>query len=248
MPGDRPATPVRSTAPQTGQASGQASGQHTASEAETRPEADAPEADAPLAAVRWPVHTARLRLRPRAAGDLEATWAFRQLDSVNYWLVSAPATLEEYRAVYEAPGRPAKTVVVELGDTVIGDLMVAVEDGWAQLEVAEQTRGVQAELGWIFSPDHAGQGYATEAVRELIRICFTDLGLRRVTANCLAGNEASWRLMERVGMRREFYAVRDALRRSGEWADRVGYALLADEWRQHPEAAPGSGAPGQLSS
>jgi RimJ/RimL family protein N-acetyltransferase len=80
-------------------------------------------------------------------------------------------------------------------------------------------------------PDHAGQGYATEAVRELIRLCFEDLGLRRVTANCFADNEASWRLMERLGMRRELHAVHESLHRSGEWLDGYGYALLVDEWR-----------------
>ena len=66
---------------------------------------------------------------------------------------------------------------------------------------------VQAALGWAFHPDHAGHGYATEAVRELLRVCFDDLRLRRVTADCFADNEASWRLMERVGMRREISTV-----------------------------------------
>ena len=70
--------------------------------------------------------------------------------------------------------------------------------------------------------------------RELVRLCFEDLGLRRVTANCFADNEASWRLMERIGMRREPYTVRDSLHRSGEWLDGMGYALLADEWRKTP--------------
>ncbi|MEO6502652.1 MAG: GNAT family protein [Jatrophihabitantaceae bacterium] len=154
------------------------------------------------------------------------------MESVNYWLSGAPATFEEYRAVFENPARLAKTLIVELKGVVIGDLMIAVEDAWAQAEVAEQARGVQAELGWVFHPDYAGLGYATEAVRELIRICFTDLGLRRVTAGCFAGNEASWRLMERVGMRREAYTVRDSLHRSGRWLDGMAYALLADEWSQ----------------
>jgi RimJ/RimL family protein N-acetyltransferase len=108
--------------------------------------------------------------------------------------------------------------------------MLRVEDAWAQAEVAEQARGVQAELGWVLHPDHAGHGYATEAVRALLRLCFEELGLRRVTANCFAANEASWRLMERVGMRRELYTVRESLHRSGEWLDGIGYALLADEW------------------
>ncbi len=91
---------------------------------------------------------------------------------------------------------------------------------------------MQAELGWVLDPEHTGHGYATEAVRGLLRLCFDDLGLRRVTAVCFADNEASWRLMERVGMRRELHTVRDSLHRSGEWLDGLGYALLADEWRR----------------
>ena len=57
-----------------------------------------------------------------------------------------------------------------------------------------------------------------------------DLGLRRVVATCFADNEPSWRLMERIGMRREQHAVKDALHRSGAWLDSYGYALLATEW------------------
>ena len=68
-------------------------------------------------------------------------------------------------------------------------------------------------------------------MRELLRVCFDELGLRRVTADCFAANEASWRLMERVGMRREVHTLRESLHRSGEWLDGLGYALLADEWR-----------------
>jgi RimJ/RimL family protein N-acetyltransferase len=195
------------------------------------------ESDSLLAAVGWPVRTDRLLLRPATLADLEATWAFRQLGTVGHWLTSAAGSVEEYRAVYETPGRLDQALVVELDGVVIGDLMVRVEDGWAQHEVAEQARGVQAELGWVFDPGHGGRGYATEAVRELIRICFTDLGLRRVTANCFADNEASWRLMERVGMRRELYTVRESLHRSGEWLDGMGYALLAEEWRESLRAA-----------
>ena len=182
-------------------------------------------------AVSWPVHTDRLTLRPATVADLDATWRFRRLDEVARWLTQAPATKQEYRARFADPGRLARTLVVQLpGGEVIGDLMVQVEDGWAQAEVADRARGVQAELGWVFHPDHTGRGYATEAARALIRICFTELGLRRVTAGCFAANEASWRLMERVGMRREAYTVRESLHRSGEWLDGMGYALLADEW------------------
>jgi RimJ/RimL family protein N-acetyltransferase len=186
---------------------------------------------APFDAITWPVHTDRLTLRPATIADLDATWQYRRLDEVSRWLTQAPATLEQYRTRFEDPDSLAKTLIVESAGEIIGDLMLQIGDGWAQAEVADQARGVQAELGWVFHPDHAGQGYATEAVRALIRLCFDDLGLRRVTAGCFAANEASWRLMQRVGMRREAHSVRDALHRSGKWLDGREYALLADEWR-----------------
>jgi RimJ/RimL family protein N-acetyltransferase len=185
----------------------------------------------PLDAVAWPVRTSRLTLRRTTLGDLDSTWHYRRLPEVVRWLTSASSTIEEYRAKFEDPDRLATLLVVELDGAVIGDLMVQVGDAWAQAEVTQQARGVQAELGWVLHPDHTGQGYATEAVRALLRVCFDDLHLRRVTADCFAANEASWRLMERVGMRRETSTVRDSLHRSGEWLDGLGYALLAEEWR-----------------
>jgi len=184
-----------------------------------------------LAEITWPLRTERLTLRPAIAADIEALWQVRRIESVSRWLTFAPETGEDFRKKFEDPERLARTLVVELDGVVIGDLMVAIEDAWAQTEVAEQAKGVQAELGWCLDPRFQGRGYATEAVSALIRICFEVLSLRRVTANCFADNEASWRLMERVGMRRELYTLRESLHRSGEWLDGMGYALLADEWR-----------------
>jgi len=185
--------------------------------------------------VTWPVQTARLTLRPATAEDVEATWSYRRLEPVGRWVTRAPQSFAEHRTQFEDEGSLAKTLVVELNGEAIGDLMVAVGDAWAQAEVAERARDIQAELGWVFAPDLAGRGYATEAVREVLRICFARLGLRRVTAECFAANEASWRLMERVGMRRELHTIRDSLHRSGEWLDGLGYALLAEEWEATAE-------------
>jgi RimJ/RimL family protein N-acetyltransferase len=184
----------------------------------------------PLDGIAWPVRTERLTLRVAAKEDAAAMWRYRQLEPVYRWLQTVEHTFDDFQARFEDLDRLAKTIMVELEGEVIGDLMVGVEDAWAQADVAEQARGVQAELGWSLDPRHTGHGYATEAVRELLRICFEDLGLRRVTANCFADNEESWRLMERVGMRRELHSVRESLHRTGGWLDGYGYALLADEW------------------
>ena len=184
-----------------------------------------------LSAVSWPVRTERLTFRPATADDVEPTWEFRRLPEVQEWMTTADADREQFTHRFLEPDRLSKTLVVERDGVLIGDLMLAVGDAWSQSEVRARASGVQAEIGWCLSPDHQGRGYATEAVRELLRICFEELGLRRAVAMCFADNVPSWRLMERLGMRREEYAVRDSLHRSGEWLDGMTYAVLADEWR-----------------
>ena len=181
-----------------------------------------------------PLHTDRLTLRAATADDADATWKYRQLDSVNEWLTGCLADLEGYRELFSEPARLATTVIVTLGHDaaapIIGDFMLRRDDAWAQLDVAEQASGRQAQLGWVLDPTYTGHGYATEAVRELLRYCFQDLDVHRVTANCFLDNDTSCRLMERIGMRREVHAVRESQHRSGEWLDTVGYALLEDDW------------------
>lgn len=186
--------------------------------------------------IPWPIRTERLVIRPLTDADLDAVWEFRRLPEVNAWLGRAPATRAAFHETYSERERRASTFVIELPDadggdaTIVGDLMIKVEDGWGQAEVIDEARRTQAELGWTLAPVWAGRGFATEAVRAAIDVCFGSLGLRRVHAGCFAVNEPSWRLMERLGMRREEFSRGTALHRSGEWMDGVNYALLAEEW------------------
>ena len=189
------------------------------------------ESAAPVAAMLRPsLRTERLTLRAATAHDADATWRYRRLDSVGAWLTEVPKDLETYRSTFAEPERLAATVIVALDGHVIGDLMLRVDDAWAQAEVADKAKDAVAELGWVLDPAHTGKGFATEAVRALVEYCFARLGVRRVVANCFLANDASWRLMERVGMRREGHAVAESLHRSGQWLDTVTYALLAEEW------------------
>ena len=185
-----------------------------------------------LSAVAWPLRTTRLTIRPATPEDVEATWRIRRLPEVGRWITRWPTERAAYAEAFCAPERLPLTLVYERDGTVIGDLMLRVEDAWAQTEVADDARGVQAELGWTLDPALGGHGYATEAVAELVRACFEELGLRRVLANCFADNTASWRLMERLGMRRELVTVRESLHRELGWVEGLGYALLAEEWRE----------------
>lgn len=59
------------------------------------------------------------------------------------------------------------------------------------------------EIGWRFAAQAWGQGYATEAARAALTHGFADPAVTRIGAITAAGNTASWRLMERLGMRRD---------------------------------------------
>lgn len=191
----------------------------------------------------WPRRTERLLIRRATPSDVDTIWRYRRLEPVARYMTSLPGDLADFRASFAEPDRLAPTLVVERAGSIIGDLKLDLQDAWAQSEVAEQARGTQAELGWVFDPDHHGHGYASEAVRELLRLCFEDLGIRRVEALCFAANAPSRALMERLGMRLETHAVAESLHRSGEWMDGLGYAMLASEWSpgaadSHTSSAP----------
>ena len=184
-----------------------------------------------LSAVSWPVRTDRLSIRPSTVDDLPAMFEIRRRPEVSEWLPTLPTDRDAFLERMSDPERLAVTLALELGGELVGDLYLNIGEPWAQAEVADQARGTQAELGWVIPPEHSGQGLATEAAAELIRICFEDLGLRRVVALCFADNVASWRIMEKLGMRREEHSRAESLHRSGRWLDGMGYGLLADEWR-----------------
>ncbi|HEV7721048.1 MAG TPA: GNAT family protein [Iamia sp.] len=186
--------------------------------------------------VAWPRRTARLLIRRGTAADAAVVWRYAQLPAVTEWETNADVDEAAFTRRWSDPDKLAVRLVAEREGTIIGDLMVKVEDALGQTEVAEQTRGVHAEIGWSFDPAFQGHGYATEAAAELLRICFDELGLRRVTASCFADNTPSWRLMERLGMRRELASKAEALHRTRGWLDGYAYALLAPEWRARPSA------------
>jgi len=98
----------------------------------------------------------------------------------------------------------------------------------------------QGQTGWIIGAPYEGHGYVTEAATALLDHLFDDIGFHRVYAMTSPDNRRSWRVMERLGMRREAHFVRNCYHNSG-WADEYVYAILADEWaaRRSWHAAPG---------
>ncbi|WP_269583257.1 GNAT family N-acetyltransferase [Roseibium sp. Sym1] len=180
--------------------------------------------------VTSPVETERLVLRPMTLHDAEAIHAYQSLPEIARYQYWEPRSLEEIRGkltewtqMHRLEGEGTLAFAVETrGDgAFVGDVSLRVTSVEAR----------QGTIGFTLNPDHQGRGFATEACRALLRLAFEDLGLHRVFACCDARNIGSWRVMERLGMRREAHFREHALFKGG-WDEEFYYALLEDEWRQ----------------
>lgn len=93
------------------------------------------------------------------------------------------------------------------------------------------------EIGYVFNRKYHGKGFASEAVECLLEDLFIDKKAHRVIAHCNADNMPSWKLLERVGMRREATRVKNMFFRRDTsnnpiWFDSYQYALLNEEYKK----------------
>ena len=91
------------------------------------------------------------------------------------------------------------------------------------------------ELGYVFNANFHGNGYATEAARILMDDIFTKQNAHRVVAMCNPLNVPSWKLLERLGMRREGHLIKNIYFKKDVdnqpiWVDTFEYGLLSSEW------------------
>jgi RimJ/RimL family protein N-acetyltransferase len=181
----------------------------------------------------YPVETERLLLRPvDAATDLRPMLSYRSRPDVCRYIPPEPATAESLAAMLADPTR-TRSVLTGEGQHLLlaavrrdtGELIGDVLLFWH----SEKHRG--GEIGYVFHPDHQGQGFATEASRALLELAFDGLDLHRVTARIDQRNPASAAVLRKVGMRQEAVLVENEWFK-GEWSTEVDFAILQREWRQ----------------
>ncbi len=88
-----------------------------------------------------------------------------------------------------------------------------------------------AEIGFYVLPDHQGEGYATAAARLAVEYAFDYRRLHRVEAESYGFNEASRRVLEKVGFEAEGVR-REAAFVDGAYRDVHTFGVLASEWRE----------------
>ena len=106
------------------------------------------------------------------------------------------------------------------GDELVGAIGLSLE--------AEHHR---AELGYWVARAAWGQGVCTEAARAVLQYGFGVLGLERIFAHHFAGNPASGRVMQKLGMRHEG-TLRGHIEKWGRREDVECYGILREEFSE----------------
>ena len=183
------------------------------------------------------IDTQRLRIRPFTLADLDDIWPH----------ASNPEVAK--RMAWAAHRDKAETVEWIAGRidawTKGTDRVWAIEhEGHAcgtialtQITFAMRAWRVdRAELGYWIGQPFWGQGLMTEAATAVTRWGFETLELHKITIGTIEGNEASKRIIEKLGYRLLCKQEDDAWR-DGRWWNHLRFEMLASEWRLGAEDA-----------
>ena len=176
------------------------------------------------------IETARLVLRTIEEGD-----AARQ-----YRLFNTPAVMEHLGGVkelHEIEAKHARSMAsfaregfgfMMLVEKASGELVGHA--GMKRVDNPLAPNPGNYEIGWLIREDRWRRGYAHEAMRAVIDWGFASLGAPHLVALTSLRNEASWRLMEKLGMTRRPDLDFDDSAFAPEDNPTIQYAITRAEW------------------
>jgi ribosomal-protein-alanine N-acetyltransferase len=174
---------------------------------------------------------ARVTLRAIGAGDqdefLELARASVGLHHPWYAMPMTPEEFRAYLARYDRPATEGFLVCVRDGGAIAGTVTI---------DSIVRGRFQSASLSYAAFAPAAGKGYMSAGLALVLEYAFTELRLHRLEANIQPGNQASLRLVRRLGFRREGYAP-DMLFIDGAWRDHERWAITR-EMTDFPSVTP----------
>jgi len=169
-------------------------------------------------------NTERLTIRPFKSNDLHDVFNIYNSENTCKYLLHDKWTHENLEEEFNKKlGNSSLTkesmlsLAVANRIKVIGDLSVWCTD-------MKDT----VEIGFSFSDEVSGKGYATEAASSLVKNLFDEFGVHRIQANLDARNKASQKLCDRIGMRKEAHFIQDFWNKV-EWTDSIVYGMLLSD-------------------
>lgn len=93
------------------------------------------------------------------------------------------------------------------------------------ISLHQDARHNRAELGFWIGRDYWGNGYCTEAAKAVVTHGFESLGLHKITSQHFVQNQASGKVLEKIGMTAEGL-LKDEVRKDGKYYTLVTYGML----------------------
>jgi RimJ/RimL family protein N-acetyltransferase len=172
--------------------------------------------------------TQRLRLREFEPADIPILYAYNQHPEFQRYESGPPVSEYKFHRIIDdiiaqqtCEPRFCYYFAMVCADQVIGSCYLAVRDLDHQ----------QAEIGYTVGFEHWRKGFATEAARAIVQFGFEVLDMHRIYAEVISANQASVRVLEKIGMRREAELCENA-HFSGRWWNTYLYAMLAHEYER----------------
>ena len=143
-----------------------------------------------------------------------------------HWTDRTPEAVQEFIRMFLDQQRQQPrlkfqlAVVLRSGHQLIGNCGI-------RMKTADAREG---DIGYELSPEHWGQGYATEAARAIVEFGFTNLKLHRIWSWCIAENVGSARVLRKLGLRMEG-RKRENEYFKGRWWDTLLFGMLDHEWK-----------------
>jgi [ribosomal protein S5]-alanine N-acetyltransferase len=174
--------------------------------------------------------TRRLRLIEINESHTQRYFEIMSLDKVTRYygmeslekIEQAQDIITSFKNGYESKRSMRWGIVLKIDNTFIGTV------GLNNL----QQRNKKAEIGFEIHPDFWENGYTSEAAEAVIRFVFEELQLYRLGAITFIENEASQRLLNKLGFKEEGI-LRANIHQKGVSHDTYMFSLLQQEWKQN---------------
>ena len=176
------------------------------------------------------LETERLVMREMRVGDCFDMFDYAKRRDVTQYLTWSPHRDVEYTKAYlqNLKNHYKMGMFYDWALVLKSENKMVGTCGFTRFNLASNS----AEIGYVINPDFRGSGIAVEAAKKVISFGFENLGLNRIVARYMVGNDASRRVMEKLGMIFEGVA-REAICVNGIYRDVGICAVLRNEFKGH---------------
>jgi [ribosomal protein S5]-alanine N-acetyltransferase len=173
------------------------------------------------------LETARLILREIAPPDAEDLFRiFSDAEAMRYWSCRPYTSVEQaHRLIEEMVEAMHCGTSIQWAITLRGDERLIGKCGYNEW-CKRHRRG---DISYIVAREHWGKGIVSEALHAVLDYGFDHLNLHSVEAGITPGNDASTRMLERLGFRLEGH-LRESFWADGMFVDSLIYSLLRKDW------------------